>query len=150
MSGVTEKLESRESTRRLVFRKILYHYIALLATGDVVTHDGRSQVALPKGLRPRLEQLAALFLRGTLDQKASQLFKVQFDKLAGSQLERINYYIDQADIDYRDVLAMAEYPGEMRQPYSLKENDPERYAQIVEADREQYERWIESHVKKRF
>ena len=65
-------------------------------------------------------------------------------KLAGTELERIEYYIGQADMDYRDVLAMAEYPGQMRQPYSLKEEDPERYAQVVEEDRKQYEEWIES------
>jgi hypothetical protein len=68
-------------------------------------------------------------------------------KLAGTQLERIEYYIGQADVDYRDVLAMAEYPGQMRQPYSLKEEDPDRYAQIMEEDRKQYEEWIEMIIK---
>ena len=68
-------------------------------------------------------------------------------KLAGADLERIKYYIDQADIDYRDVLAMAEYPGQTRQPYSFKKEDPERYAQIIEEDRKQYEEWIEKAVK---
>ena len=67
-------------------------------------------------------------------------------KLAGTELERIEYYIGQADMDYRDVLAMAEYPGQMRQPYSLKEEDPERYAQIMEEDRKQYEGWINDQL----
>jgi hypothetical protein len=94
--------------------------------------------------RKRVEK--ALKKRGTGDYCREARVGLAVLKLAGTQLERVNYYIDQADIDYRDVLVMAEYPGEMRQHYSLKENDPERYAQIVEADRKQYEEWINNQL----
>ena len=66
-------------------------------------------------------------------------------KLAGTDLERIEHYVEQASMDYRDVLAMAEYPGQMRS-HTLKQKDPERYAQIVEEDRKQYEEWINNQL----
>ena len=49
-------------------------------------------------------------------------------------------------MDYRAVLATAAYPGLMRN-HILKKKDPERYAQVVEEDRKQYEEWIEKIVK---
>ena len=67
-------------------------------------------------------------------------------KLAGTDLERIEHYVEQASMDYRDVLAMAEYPGQIRQPYSLKDKDSERYAQIIEEDRKQYEEWLNDQL----
>jgi hypothetical protein len=68
-------------------------------------------------------------------------------KLAGTELEQIDHYTGLACVDYRDVLAMAEYPEQMRQHYSLREKDPERYAQILKEDRKQYEGWIEALKK---
>ncbi len=95
--------------------------------------------------RKRVEKVLKKY--GTEDYYREARVGLAVLKLAGTQLERIKYYIDQADIDCRDVLAMADYPGEMRQHYSLKEKDPEQYAQIVEEDRRQYEEWIEKAVK---
>ena len=67
-------------------------------------------------------------------------------KLAGADLERIEHYVEQAFMDYRDVLAMAEYPGQIRQPYSLKDKDPELYAQIIDEDLKQYEEWLNDQL----
>jgi len=67
-------------------------------------------------------------------------------KLAGRDLERIEYYTGHACIDYRDVLAMAEYPEQLRHSFPEK-TDPEGYARIMENDRRQYEMWIEQVLK---
>lgn len=95
--------------------------------------------------RKRVEKI--LKKSGTEDYYREARVGLAVLKLAGTQLEHIEYYIDQADMDYRDVLAMAEYPEQMRQHYSLKEKDPERYAQIIKEDRKQYEEWVERIIK---
>jgi hypothetical protein len=94
--------------------------------------------------RKRVEKV--LKEHGTRDYYREARVGLAVLKLAGTELERIEYYISQADVDYRDVLAMAEYPGQMREPHSLKEEDPERYEQIMEEDRKQYEEWINDQL----
>ena len=61
-------------------------------------------------------------------------------KLAGKSPERVRYYTLMACRDYRDVLAAAEYPGEIGY-YPWKENDPERLEQIRGEDLQQYQEW---------
>jgi hypothetical protein len=61
-------------------------------------------------------------------------------KLAGRSPEKVRYFTLQACRDYRDVLAGAEYPGEMGH-YPWREKDPERLEQIQAEDREQYQSW---------
>ncbi len=61
-------------------------------------------------------------------------------KLAGRDPDRIRYFTLQACRDYRDVLAGAEYPNHMVH-HPWREKDPERLAQIVAEDREQYRMW---------
>ena len=50
-------------------------------------------------------------------------------------------YVEIAKRDYRDVLAWAEYPGQMRTPTHAVRS-PEQQRAIVRADREQYEAWL--------
>lgn len=61
-------------------------------------------------------------------------------KLAGVDAEMIQYFTVQACRDYRDVLAMAEYPNQMANPYIMK-NDPEGAKELVQDDLKQYEDW---------
>ena len=60
-------------------------------------------------------------------------------KLAGGEIEKLEGLLALARSDYRDVLAMAEYPA-----YLTLEIQPEERAEeeAIESDREQYERWL--------
>lgn len=61
-------------------------------------------------------------------------------KLAGRDIQAIETWIQVAKQDYRDVLASAEYPGQMeRQSWRLPEAEQQR---IEAEDREQYSNWI--------
>jgi hypothetical protein len=61
-------------------------------------------------------------------------------KLAGKNLEQIQYYTLQACRDYRNILASAESPNQMANPY-IRKNDPDRFAELVEEDKKQYRDW---------
>jgi hypothetical protein len=61
-------------------------------------------------------------------------------KLSGVDAEMIQYFTVQACRDYRDVLAMAEYPNQMANPYRMKK-DPEGAKELVQEDLKQYEDW---------
>lgn len=61
-------------------------------------------------------------------------------KLAGRSPERVRYYTLMACRDYRDVLSAAEYPNQVGK-YFLMEKDPERYQELVEEDKRQYQLW---------
>lgn len=100
-------------------------------------------VALFPDLREREKALKALEHYGTEEfhREASRV-RLAVLKMAGSNLERIDYYTELACIDYRDILALAEYPEQMQHP-PLEKKDPERHARMVENDRRQYESWIE-------
>lgn len=61
-------------------------------------------------------------------------------KLAGRSPERIRYYTLMACRDYRDILSAAEYPSQVGK-YLLKDRDPERYEELVQEDKDQYQAW---------
>lgn len=61
-------------------------------------------------------------------------------KLAGTNPEMIQYFTIQACRDYRDILASAEYPNQMANPF-LRKNEPERARELEELDQKQYEDW---------
>ena len=60
-------------------------------------------------------------------------------KLSQGDPEKLLYWIDIAKRDYRDVLAFAEYPGQMRAPLKLA---PDLLQKIMEEDRTQYVAWL--------
>ena len=64
--------------------------------------------------------------------------RVQLAMLKNSDgdLDRLLAQAELAEIDYRDVLAMAEYPREMRTPRA------EVTDEIRRADRDEYETWL--------
>lgn len=49
-------------------------------------------------------------------------------------------YVELACVDYRDVLAMAEYPNQIRQSPSI---DPKLREKLIAKDRAQYLAWLE-------
>ncbi|GAB1512975.1 hypothetical protein [Actinophytocola sp. KF-1] len=55
-------------------------------------------------------------------------------------VDKLRHYVDTACQDYRDVLAWAEYPQQMR-PDWFSLSVTER-AKVVKADRQQHARWL--------
>jgi hypothetical protein len=65
-------------------------------------------------------------------------------KLSEGDLDRVPEFMTWAKRDYRDVLAYAEYPNEMRTPPSTMQRlPPEDAAVIRKGDRAQYEQWLQ-------
>ena len=64
-------------------------------------------------------------------------------KLSGGDRERLPDLVKMAKADWRDVLAYAEYPEEMKTAPSKMRDMPENEAQAIrQRDREQYEKWL--------
>jgi hypothetical protein len=65
-------------------------------------------------------------------------------KLSEGQRERLPELVRMAKLDYRDVLAYAEYPEEMRTGFvGMRQLSVEEQAAIRRRDREQYEQWLD-------
>jgi len=67
--------------------------------------------------------------------------KLAILKLSNGDPDQIRYYTVQACRDYRDILASAETPSQLANPY-IRKNDPKRYAKLGEQDNKQYQDWI--------
>jgi len=65
-------------------------------------------------------------------------------KLAGSDLGKLQGFLQSAREDYRDVLAWAEYPNQNRIQCGL---GSEGRAELIRRDREQYEQWLFGETK---
>ena len=74
-------------------------------------------------------------------ERESERVRLAILKLGGSSLEEIALYVDQAKSDYRDVLAWAESPLEMKLGPNVV--GPRRHA-AQQKDREQYRKWLET------
>jgi hypothetical protein len=66
-------------------------------------------------------------------------------KLSGGDLENLREYVEMAKSDFRDVLASAEYPEEMRRD-TWKMSDKEEVKRIRERDLQQYIDWLQGKV----
>jgi hypothetical protein len=61
--------------------------------------------------------------------------------VSDGRLDRLRQLTELAENDFRDVLAIAEYPEQFRAPF----NTPaEEKAALCERDRERYESWLAS------
>ena len=86
----------------------------------------------------------ALLERYGADASEPLRVRVAVLKLCEGQLARLEYYVERAHEDYRDVLAWAEYPEELVQPtWRLPASEVER---IRDADRAQYVDWLRAHT----
>ena len=64
-------------------------------------------------------------------------------KLSRGDRERLPDLVKMAKVDWRDVLAYAEYPEEMRTDPTRMRDMPEQDARSIrERDRRQYEKWL--------
>ena len=95
------------------------------------------------------ERATAVALLERYGVEASEPLRVRVAvlKLSEGQLGQLEYYVDRAGEDYRDVLAWAEYPEELEQPtWRLPASEVRR---IREADRAQYLAWLRAHTSSR-
>ncbi|MCP3976005.1 MAG: hypothetical protein GY720_16110 [bacterium] len=65
-------------------------------------------------------------------------------KLSNGDLLKLDNMVDLACQDYRDVLALAEYPAYMQLEPGIDPNSPAARA-AIESDRDQYEAWLGKH-----
>jgi hypothetical protein len=64
-------------------------------------------------------------------------------KLCEGQIERLPELVKMAKTDYRDVLAYAEYPDEMKLGFvEMSKLTPDEARAVRQRDREQYQRWL--------
>jgi hypothetical protein len=63
-------------------------------------------------------------------------------KLAAGNVTQLHSHMEIAKIDYRDVLAAAEYPGYMKRDSVIDSLSPEERAEIIEDDWKQYQVWL--------
>ena len=73
-------------------------------------------------------------------EREPQRVRLAILKLSRGKIARAEYYLEEAKKDYRDVLAWAEYPEQVRAPtWKLA---PEENSAMQERDLEQYEKWL--------
>ncbi len=63
-------------------------------------------------------------------------------KLAWTQPEKLDQFIELACQDYRDLLCAAEYPLSSRD-WRLKDQDPHRYREYQQEEVARYDAWLE-------
>lgn len=65
-------------------------------------------------------------------------------KLCAEDVHRLDDLVEAAKRDYRDVIAWAEYPEEIKAGYlAVSKLSPEEQAALRKRDREQYVKWLE-------
>jgi hypothetical protein len=84
-------------------------------------------------------QLLSEYGREEYEREASRV-RLAVLKLSGPSLEKVEGYVGIAKVDYRDVLALAEYPGQLRaQTWKM---NPEEKKELEAKDRVQFEAWL--------
>ncbi len=63
-------------------------------------------------------------------------------KLADGCIERLRQQTDEAKLDFRDVIAPAEYPGYSRSWQEIRQLSPDDRQRIIDADWRQYQAWL--------
>lgn len=63
-------------------------------------------------------------------------------KLAAGTLDDLRRYINLAKLDYRDVLAPAEYPRYTKKMFHIDKLTAEERQRIIDADWKQYQDWF--------
>lgn len=62
-------------------------------------------------------------------------------KLSGGNIELVKKYVDEANADYRDLIALSEYPNYSE--YVFEDKLPmEKKKQLINNDWDQYEAWL--------
>ncbi len=92
-----------------------------------------------------LDQILALLNQYGSEEYEREIPRVQLAilKLSGGDLKQIPRLVEMARTDYRDLLAYAEYPEEMKTDYKLiRQMGAEEVGQLRQRDRQQYLDWL--------
>ena len=90
------------------------------------------------------EIMSILDLYGSeLYEKERERIQIAIIKVSEGNLDKLRESVKAAKLDFRDVLAWAEYPEEMSQ-YTWNIHDKEALNTIRNRDRRQYLEWLES------
>lgn len=94
---------------------------------------------------PDSEELLMLLNRygGREGDRERERVQLAILKLSEGEPEKLRSNVEAALIDYRDVLAWAEYPEQMRSGKTAYNSPSEEYEEILKQDREQYLKWLE-------
>jgi hypothetical protein len=95
------------------------------------------------GSHPDADALCEALLQ--YSDKESPRVQLAILKLSEGDPEKLLNYIEAAKIDYRDVLAWAEYPEQIRTGATRFNTALDQYEVILDADHRQYEAWLEEH-----
>jgi Permease for cytosine/purines, uracil, thiamine, allantoin len=87
-----------------------------------------------------IEVLKILDLCGLADKRGRERLQIAILKLSGGKLEKLQELVIAANTDYRDILAWAEYPEQMKR--DTWKMSPEEVKQIRDRDRKQYLDWL--------
>ncbi|MBN2721107.1 MAG: hypothetical protein JXR72_08400 [Proteobacteria bacterium] len=98
-------------------------------------------------LRSEIESIMDTYGRADWQPEGPRV-KLAILKLSSGKPAQIRYFTVQACRDYREILAAAETPGQLANPYARK-NDPGLYARLEEEDRKQYEEWIREVLREK-
>jgi hypothetical protein len=95
------------------------------------------------GAHPDADALREALLK--YSDKESPRVHLAILKLSEGDPKKLFSYIEAARGDYRDVLAWAEYPEQMRSGKTRYNTPLEEYEAILIADRTQYEVWLDEY-----
>ena len=94
---------------------------------------------------PEAERREARALLDAITGEGRDRVQLGMLKLCGGSLVRLQEWRDTALKDRRDIIASAEYPGEMQRTYSeIQSMGPEKAEEMREADRRQYMEWLDA------
>ena len=115
---------------------------AEVAMTDWIEHLQQKLTALFPDLEQRATAEAELGRYGVGDHEPeAERVRLAVLKLAGGDLERLRINVRAAKGDYRDVLAWAEFPGQIKaNSWRLPAEERE---QLIQADLAQYLAWLE-------
>ena len=77
-------------------------------------------------------------------EKESPRVQLAILKLSEGDPEKLRHYVQAAQTDYRDVLAWAEYPEQLRSGKTRFNTPLTEYEAILERDRRQFEEWLDA------
>jgi hypothetical protein len=87
--------------------------------------------------------MTALDEYGTKDwQRERDRVQLAVLKLAAGTFDGLHRYINLAKLDYRDVLAPAEYPGYTKKMFRIDRLPAQERQRIIDADWKQYQDWF--------
>lgn len=97
------------------------------------------------GSHPESDELLQVLLQygGREGDRERERVQLAILKLSDGDSVKLRSNVEAALLDYRDVLAWAEYPEQMRSGNTRDNSSMDEYEEMLRRDREQYLQWLE-------